>query len=104
MGNTVPMQAIAHPNVALVKYWGKQPGTANIPATPSLSITLGALASRTRVQAAERDSVFIDGKAVADAKVLALIALGGRRCHHLRSGQACAVHRWHGVVACVVAR
>lgn len=68
------MQAIAHPNIALVKYWGKQPGTANIPATPSLSITLGALATRTRVQAAERDGVFIDGKAVADAKVLALIA------------------------------
>ena len=74
MGNTVPMQAIAHPNVALVKYWGKQPGTANIPATPSLSITLAALATRTRVQAAERDSVCIDGRAVADAKVLGLIA------------------------------
>ena len=66
--------AIAHPNVALVKYWGKQPGTANIPATPSMSITLGALATRTRVEAAERDSVCIGGQAVADAKVLGLIA------------------------------
>ena len=68
------MFAIAHPNVALVKYWGKQPGTANIPATPSLSITLDAIATRTRVEAATEDRVFINGSAVADAKVLGLIA------------------------------
>lgn len=68
------MVAVAHPNVALVKYWGKQPGAANIPATPSLSITLGALATRTHVEAATEDRVFINGRAVADAKVLSLVA------------------------------
>ena len=68
------MPAIAHPNIALVKYWGKQPGTANIPATPSLSITLGALATRTHVEAAAQDRVFINGRATNDAKVLGLIA------------------------------
>ena len=57
-----------------MKYWGKQPGTANIPATPSLSITLDAIATRTRVEAATEDRVFINGSAVPDAKVLALIA------------------------------
>jgi diphosphomevalonate decarboxylase len=42
--------AIAHPNVALSKYWGKQPGAANVPAVPSLSVTLAGLATRTRVR------------------------------------------------------
>lgn len=41
--------AIAHPNVALVKYWGKRPGSGNLPAMGSLSLTLGFLATRTAV-------------------------------------------------------
>jgi diphosphomevalonate decarboxylase len=28
--------AIAHPNVALSKYWGKREGEGNVPAVPSL--------------------------------------------------------------------
>ena len=62
--------AIAHPNIALVKYWGKQPGAGNRPATPSLSITLAALATRTRVTQADKDSVRIDGGDTKDDKVL----------------------------------
>ncbi len=41
--------AEAHPNIALVKYWGKADLVANLPAVPSLSITLDSLRSRTRV-------------------------------------------------------
>ncbi len=41
--------AEAHPNIALVKYWGKRAGVDNVPATPSLSITLSQLRTRTRV-------------------------------------------------------
>jgi diphosphomevalonate decarboxylase len=41
---------IAHPNVALSKYWGKRPVEGNVPAVPSLSVTLGGLATRTRVR------------------------------------------------------
>lgn len=41
--------AIAHPNVALVKYWGKRSGVRNLPAMGSLSLTLGFLATRTTV-------------------------------------------------------
>ena len=41
--------AEAHPNIALVKYWGKRDGPDNVPATPSLSITLSQLRTRTRV-------------------------------------------------------
>lgn len=39
--------ALAHPNIALVKYWGKRPGEGNLPAVGSLSITLDTLLTRT---------------------------------------------------------
>jgi diphosphomevalonate decarboxylase len=42
--------AVAHPNVALSKYWGKRDGGANVPAVPSLSVTLAGLTTRTRVR------------------------------------------------------
>ena len=65
--------AIAHPNVALVKYWGKQDGAGNLPATPSLSITLAGLSTTTHVEAATVDSLTINGKSGADPKVEALL-------------------------------
>ena len=74
------MAAIAHPNVAIVKYWGKQvaaDGAAldeNLPASPSLSIAIGALATRTVVRAASEDELRINGKATSDAKVASLVA------------------------------
>jgi diphosphomevalonate decarboxylase len=40
---------VAHPNVALSKYWGKREGEGNVPAVPSLSVTLGGLTTRTRL-------------------------------------------------------
>lgn len=61
--------ALAHPNVALVKYWGKREGAENIPATPSLSLTLEALTTRTTVAAAAEDSLRINGVRQQDAKV-----------------------------------
>ena len=42
--------AVAHPNIALVKYWGKAPAGDNVPAVGSLSITLGGLSTRTTVR------------------------------------------------------
>ncbi|POR04126.1 hypothetical protein AU468_03905 [Alkalispirochaeta sphaeroplastigenens] len=39
--------ATAHPSLAVAKYWGKQPGAINTAATPSVAITLGAIAART---------------------------------------------------------
>ena len=41
--------AEAHPNIALVKYWGKADVAKNLPAVPSLSITLDSLRTRTRI-------------------------------------------------------
>ncbi|MDP7041080.1 MAG: diphosphomevalonate decarboxylase, partial [Gammaproteobacteria bacterium] len=41
--------AIAHPNVALIKYWGKRDRHANLPAVGSLSLTLSGLETRTTI-------------------------------------------------------
>jgi diphosphomevalonate decarboxylase len=41
--------AVAHPNIALSKYWGKRAGDGNVPAVPSLSVTLAGLATTTTV-------------------------------------------------------
>lgn len=57
--------AEAHPNVALVKYWGKRDGELNLPAAPSLSITLDGMRTRTGVRfdaALERDRLVLDGR------------------------------------------
>jgi diphosphomevalonate decarboxylase len=71
--------AHAHPNIALVKYWGKAPGPGNVPATPSLSVTLGGLVTTTEVTVAADDAFHLNGARVADAKVAACLAnLRGR--------------------------
>ena len=72
------MQAIAeaHPNIALVKYWGKRDGPDNVPATPSLSITLSQLRTRTRVRVepGNRDRIVtLNGNVVRDAKIEACL-------------------------------
>jgi len=41
--------AIAHPNFALIKYWGKSNVSGNIPAMNSLAITLDSMTSETTV-------------------------------------------------------
>ena len=41
--------AEANTNIALVKYWGKNDETFNLPAVPSLSLTLAGLRTRTEV-------------------------------------------------------
>lgn len=66
--------AVAHPNVALVKYWGKQEGAGNRPATPSLSVTLSGIATTTRVEAAPADRLWLNGEEVQDAKVAVFLA------------------------------
>jgi len=41
--------AIAHPNIALSKYWGKREYGHNLPAVPSLSVTLAGMRTVTTV-------------------------------------------------------
>jgi diphosphomevalonate decarboxylase len=43
-------EAVAHPNIALIKYWGKSDMVANLPAVGSISITLDDLTTTTRVR------------------------------------------------------
>lgn len=61
--------AHAHPNIALIKYWGKSGQAGNIPATPSLSITLAGLATSTTVSEAAADEFLLNGEPAEDAKV-----------------------------------
>ncbi len=62
-------RATAHSNIALVKYWGKRPGTdraLNLPAVGSLSLTLTELRTETTVASASRDRFELDGVELAD--------------------------------------
>jgi diphosphomevalonate decarboxylase len=57
--------AVAQPNIALVKYWGKRDERLVIPWTSSLSMTLDVFPTTTTVRldpAAEADSVTLNGK------------------------------------------
>ncbi|MSR08345.1 MAG: diphosphomevalonate decarboxylase [Gammaproteobacteria bacterium] len=72
--------AIAHPNVALVKYWGKRARAGNLPATGSLSLVLGGLSTETSVTfdpSLGRDRVLLDGREDAEttARVSACLDL-----------------------------
>lgn len=69
--------AIAHPNIALVKYWGKRDEPLNLPAVGSLSITLDGLCTRTRVAfvpGLAADEVRVNG--VADPRNAARVTAG----------------------------
>lgn len=65
------IHAKAHPNLALIKYWGKRDEAQRIPSTPSLSIPLLNLETRTAVQPASssKDEVFIGGNPDASMRV-----------------------------------
>jgi diphosphomevalonate decarboxylase len=53
--------AVAHPNIALAKYWGKREGEGNVPAVPSLSVTLAGMRTTTTVSF---DATLVDDELV----------------------------------------
>lgn len=65
--------AFAHPNIALVKYWGKRDRDLNLPAAGSFSATLGPMRTRTTVRwGVPTDRLVLDGTerdAAATARV-----------------------------------
>jgi len=81
--------AIAHPNIALAKYWGKKPIPGNYPAVPSLSVTLDGMMTRTLVRfdsSLSGDEVVLNGEpaaGLARGRVVELLdrvrELGGER-------------------------
>ena len=61
--------AIAHPNFALVKYWGKKDSEQNRPAMSSISITVDSMQSKTTIisdQASNKHRLFLNGKEESD--------------------------------------
>lgn len=66
---TASARALAHPNIALIKYWGKSPDVSsgldhNEPAVASLSITLDSLVTQTRLTfnpALNEDQLILNG-------------------------------------------
>ncbi len=77
--------AIAHPNIALCKYWGKRDVALNLPATPSISLTVAPFSTRTTVDwgaapdyAATADELVLNGElttGLAAKKVFAVLDL-----------------------------
>mgnify|MGYP001815417473 FL=1 len=63
--------AVAHPNIALVKYWGKADVESNLPAVGSISITLDTLTTTTRVRfdaGSDHDEFILDGRPASDER------------------------------------
>jgi diphosphomevalonate decarboxylase len=57
--------AVAHPNIAFIKYWGNRDSELRLPDNGSISMNLGNLATRTTVafdKNLERDNVSIQGR------------------------------------------
>lgn len=62
--------ALAHPNIALVKYWGKRDLVLNLPREGSLSLTLAGMESRTTVRfdrSLAADEMTVDGRIAPEA-------------------------------------
>ncbi|SEO62146.1 diphosphomevalonate decarboxylase [Actinacidiphila rubida] len=69
--------AVAHPNIALVKYWGKRDEALVLPRVGSLSMTLDVFATTTRVTLAPgagRDEVLLDGASAAGSQRQRVVA------------------------------
>ncbi len=58
----------ATPNIALVKYWGKRDLPLNLPAVPSVSLTLDSYRTQTTVEwGVEAVRVVVEGAIRTDA-------------------------------------
>ncbi|MBE2251517.1 MAG: diphosphomevalonate decarboxylase [Myxococcus sp.] len=72
--------ASAHPNIALVKYWGKRDERLILPHQSSLSVTLGPLSVTTTVEFDDRpgdDEVRINGQVAAGSERARVVELLG---------------------------
>ncbi len=88
-GSVRTATALAHPNIALSKYWGKRDGDGNVPAVPSLSVTLDGLSTRTTVtfdDALGDDELLLNGVAADPSRARGLLS----RIRSMASLSACA--------------
>ena len=73
--------AIAHANIALVKYWGKRDDALLLPQAASLSVALDKLVTETTVELGDfaEDSLEIDGKPESPQRARAMLDAAGIR-------------------------
>lgn len=92
--------AKAHPNIALVKYWGKRSEKLILPHQSSLSVTLGPLSVTTSVEFVDErgpDSVEINGREAAGQErtrvvdTLALVRAQAKKRFKAKLGRAVMV-------------
>jgi diphosphomevalonate decarboxylase len=68
--SALPFTALAHPNIALIKYWGDANPDLHIPANGSISMNLAELYTRMRINfdsALTRDQLFINDEKISGA-------------------------------------
>ncbi len=78
--------ALAHPSLALSKYWGKMDGNINTPATPSLGISLDSLYCEVSIELltqTQGDSVFQNKDKLEISDQLAIMLEAVRKKFHL---------------------
>jgi diphosphomevalonate decarboxylase len=71
-------RAVACANIALAKYWGKNDVTLNLPAVPSISLTLDGLVTETTVEflpSLDADEVFLDDRATTPAEAKRVVRM-----------------------------
>ena len=64
--------AIAHPNIALIKYWGNRDHDLRIPENGSISFNLDGLYTKTKVTfdpSLEKDSLEINGQTIGNSEL-----------------------------------
>jgi diphosphomevalonate decarboxylase len=67
--NEFKATAMAHPNIAFIKYWGNEDDQLRLPANPSLSMNLGSLQTVTTVTFAKEgagDELMINNRRITD--------------------------------------
>ena len=77
-GQASAAKATACANIALAKYWGKADDTLNLPAVPSVSITLDPLVTETTVvfdAALDADRFELDGEPAREGELKRVTAL-----------------------------
>src|SRR5262245_32538052 len=60
--------AVAHPNIALIKYWGNRDQALRLPSNPSLSMNLEGLTTTTTVEfdsALKKDVLILGGREIS---------------------------------------
>ena len=65
--------ALAHPNIALIKYWGNRDNALRIPSNGSISMNLDGLFTRTSVSfqpSLPFDELIINGREVAGSVLM----------------------------------